>query len=475
SALLNHTALASLLGNGLLGKLLPAIFGQHSQGGIVGRPQHGGHEFPVDEHSLHVVNAVREHPDFASLSRKDQVNLLWAAFMHDIGKQAGRKDPDHEWASANLAWGVLRTLGYSPQRVQRIINLISRHGEMSFIPEHPSSERLKDEPHVQSLAVFYRHPSASKQLAILNEADIRSISHTNNHWSPEVQAQLKHISRTIGARSRQINQASVPLLTSQLPDRFGLVQMTGDYALLAHASPHIEGAFLEQLSTIESPEFSASTSLFTPNHRRLYYEDVPIVALVTAPQEHVSQAHRSNLGTGRGVDWKGHVELTTSWTEASREKDFVSELNTRVRRFGLTSGQNGNSSTEALHELWRRLSQFDTLDELQAQHGCNSEIYQAYQETVRALTTEENGRPLNQHNEVKLNNPTLVGLGILRRGRSVYFEGLESHELLQRLLNGQRPPTWLVTDSTKPEKAVVVSPQVWQAALQRNIPLVVLE
>lgn len=468
----DSSKLGKMLGDGTLGRLFPSVFGNADEGGIVGRPQHGGHEYELHVHTLHVLKRVREHPEFARLSEKDQVNVMWAALLHDVGKQAGKADPDHEWVSGNLSWGVLRTLGYPPQRVQRIMNLVSRHGEMSFDPAGPTSKRLSDEAYLDSLAVFYRHPSVIKQLAILNEADIKSINRASDLWQPHVEAELAEISRIVGMRAAKLNQAAVPLLTSRLPERFGLYPLRGDYALLGHASPHMETSFLEQMSLIESPEYSVSASLITPRHRRLYYNDASVIALVAGPTEHISQAFRSNLGTGRAVDWKGHVELTTSWLNRDRGLEFASELDARIRQQGVGThtGRLG-----ALQELLRRLSQHDTLDELVAERGADSPYHKAQQEVFQALTTDKDGRALKEHNEIKLNNPTVVGLGIIRRGKPVFLEQFHGEQMIAHLLNGEAQPKWLQFGEKAPDGHVAIAASVWKAAMRRRLPLVVLD
>jgi hypothetical protein len=465
---------AALLGDGLLGRLFPSVFGDHSAGGIVGRPQHGGHDFDLHVHTLHVLNRVRSNPEFQNLSPKDQANVLWAALMHDVGKQPGKADPDHEWVSANVSWGVLGALGYSPSRIQRIANLISRHGEMSFDPSEKTSARLADEKYLQDLAVFYRHPSSVKQLSVLNEADIRSIDAGSRHWTSEVQQELRAISQKVGAEGKRINQVAIPLLTTQLPQRYGLVQLKGPYAVLAHASTHMDKAFLEQLSIIESPEYSVSASLLTDKHKKLYYDESSVVALVSGPPEHISQIFRSNLGTGRAVDWKGHVELATRWVEKDNGLEFAREIDQRIRRF---AGGGASNNLQALQEAWRKLTQFDSLDELHAAHGSDSTYAQIHHEIVRALTTDQRGMPSKEHNEIKLNNPTLVGLGILRRGRQVSFEQLHDRQFPSSLLSGQEKPDWLSTSAAVgPQDNKVVIPEVvWKTAQKRRLPIVILD
>lgn len=493
------SAMHKLMGDGELGKLFPTIFGHHSQGGIVGRPQHGGHEYPLHAHTLLVVQRVRNHPDFAHLSEKEQTNVLWAALLHDVGKRPGKSDPGHEWASANLAWGVLRTMGYPVTRIQRIADLIHRHSDMSFNPYELTSTRMNSSDAVlNDLATYYRHPSAVKSLAILNESDIKSIDAHSKLWTPEVQTELRNISRRTQDRLRTLNSHMLPILTTELPSQFQLVELRGSYALMAHASSHLDTSFLKQLSLIESPEYSISASLITPEHKRFYHHEPSVVALVTGPFEHISQAYRGNLGTGTSVDWKGHVDLATKWSDSHNAGKFIPEVESAVRSAGVPRAQGQFGSLEALR---RRLSQYDTLDELIAKEGQGSPYVSGQRAIFKSLTTTENGQPLKEHNEIKLNNPTVVGLGIIRRGKPVILENMgagSNAAHVQTLLGGRMKPSWLVTDrvsvpssgtsgtsdrsfgissgvASADKSAVVIPEATWKEVVKRRLPLVVLD
>lgn len=486
------SAMHKMMGEGELGKLFPTIFGHHSQGGIVGRPQHGGHEYPLHAHTLLVVQRVRNHPEFSHLSEKEQTNVLWAALLHDVGKRPGKSDPGHEWASANLAWGVLRTMGYPVTRIQRIADLIHRHSDMSFNPYELTSTRMNsNEGVLNDLATYYRHPSAVKSLAILNESDIKSIDAHSKHWTPAVQTELRNISRTTQERLRTLNSHMLPILTTELPTQFQLVELRGSYALMAHASSHLDNSFLKQLSLIESPEYSISASLITPEHKRFYHHEPSVVALVAGPFEHISQAYRGNLGTGTSVDWKGHVDLATKWSDSYNAGKFIPEVENAVRSAGVPRAQGQFGSLEALR---RRLSQYDSLDELIAREGQGSPYVSGQRAIFKSLTTTENGQPLKEHNEIKLNNPTIVGLGIIRRGKPVVLENMGSGSNaahVQTLLGGRMKPSWLVTDNTSSrgaggavvggigsgadKSAVVIPETTWKEVVKRRLPLVVLD
>src|SRR5262249_45169187 len=141
----NVAQLRSMLGDGILGRLMPSIFGHASEGGIVGRAQHNTHDFTLDNHLLSVVDKVSKDPAFAKLLPKDQVNVLWASFLHDVGKQEHMIDFDHNWTSTSMAWGILRTLGYPDARIQRITDIMSKDGDLSYNPDVKNSQTLANQ------------------------------------------------------------------------------------------------------------------------------------------------------------------------------------------------------------------------------------------------------------------------------------------------------------------------------------------
>src|SRR5208283_2639831 len=98
------------------------------------------------------------------------------------------------------------------------------HSEASFDPEGRTSAKLTDNPdYLDDLATFYRHPQAVDQLRILNESDIRSINQTSSYWTPQVKEELDKVSSLLKDRVSQLNVHSLPILTTELPDRFDLL------------------------------------------------------------------------------------------------------------------------------------------------------------------------------------------------------------------------------------------------------------
>ncbi len=463
-ALFDPAKMQELMGDGTLGEIFPTVFGSHERGGIVGRPQHGGHEFAVDVHTLNVLKEACQNPELQKLTPKDQVNVLWATLLHDIGKSAGISDPGHEWASAKMAWGVLVTMGYEPVRIQRIANLICRHTEMSFRPGLRQTERLQDPELASDLAVFYRHPSALCQLRIINQSDIRAINSSSSYWTPEVQLELNGLSSLIGEFVETL--VPTPLLTTALPQSFGVHALAGDYAVLVHASPQIENALVEQPPEAQWQRASISSSLVTAWHHLLYGGQADFVAIVSGPPEHIAQASRNSLDTGAGITWADHVKLAAMRSE--KMEQTIADVQSAL--LSLSERVSGVPTT--VQEMTTMLAQYDSLTELN-ERGMDDPLVLAHHELIRALTTDGSGSELQEHNEVKLVNPTLVGLGVFRRGRLVCLEDLSPESLAA--LNGQAAPLWLIDGAGDVQNSLVIPAVLWREMNRRGLPIVSLE
>jgi hypothetical protein len=408
-ALRDPQQMLKMLGEGELGRLFPTVFGTHAEGGIVGRPQHKGHEFSLDDHTMHVVNNVRTNPEFANLSEKDQTNLLWAAILHDVGKRPNEYSPGHEQVSAAMAWSVLETLGYPTQRIQRITNLLADHQLMSYLPD-PEHLQLLDQPTMRDyLSTRYGHDSALQQLRILNESDIRALDSGSTYWTPTVQQELDRRTDVVNTRANELAQNSIPVLTSELPHEFKVIEQPGNYALLVGADGRPDAHFFRSLSDIESRTSSAPVTLVTP-------ESVPnsvpsggnVVAIMSGPAEQVKAIQQG---------------MQTAQAEALR----------------------------------RQLSQFDTIEDLHKSGDASAQ--QAHDALLQSVAGQRLG----------LNNPAFSGIGIIRNGRPVVFEGLTNAKQIG--MNSQ--PSWMQMYPTP--NAVVVPQVVWRNAQALNVPIVMMD
>jgi hypothetical protein len=388
--------------------------------------------------------------------------------------------------------------------VQRIFDLVSRHSEVSYVPHELASQAFTDGARLDDIANHYRYPNALTQLRIFNESDIRSIDSASSLWRPNVADELDSVQKLTEDRVQQLNGHIVPLLTNELPSKFSLVNMSGNFGLLAHASSQLHDAFLKQLSVIESPEYSISSTLVTDKVHQLYSDDIPLFALVAGPAEHISQANRYNLGTGGNVNWAGHVKLAREFADETQGKEFSAELDTLARFIDSprmlkqlarenaeakpVKGVRKENKVETpgsvdehphLQDARKEFSKFDSLDELVREHGEGSSFVRLQRAFHTALTHDKSGKALKEHNEIKLANPAFVGLGVLRQGQSVLFEGMTDSAVLDKLLNGQSKPNWLlngtIAEANPPKKTVLIPKTTWETLLERDLPVVVLD
>lgn len=474
-SLFDKESLRKMLGDGPLGRSMPSVFGHSSEGGIVGRRQHQTHDFSLDNHLLGVVDRVKSDPKFKELLPNDQVNVLWAALLHDVGKTENMVDFDHNRTSVSAAWGVLRSLGYSDTRIQRITDVMSKDAELSYNPDAKNSRTLQDPRTLDNVVNNYRNADALNMVAMLNRADIKSVKANEAWYTPEVDAELSRIHDLARPRVDALNRHLLPLLPTKIPQGYGAHVMS-DYSVFGHSARDLAGQFLKQRSTIESPEYSMSFSVFTPENHRVYENGSKVIALVTGPFEHIAQANRNNLSTGTSVGWDGHVELVQRWSTDTKANAFAAEAEAKLAEIGIPPARNvALENFPRLNQLRRVAGQFDTLNDLVAAAGESDPYVQASRALHRLMTTERDGSPLKTNNEAKMNNVSLTGIGLLRSGNQpVYFEGLTQSEL-SKLWNGNIPDFVSSGPANQaPANALRVTADVAASAREHNLPIVVL-
>jgi hypothetical protein len=327
---------------------------------------------------------------------------------------------------------------------------------------------------MDNIANSYRHEDALNMVAILNRADIKSVKADEAWWKAEVASELDKIQEMARARVQELNKHLLPILPSELPQGFGAYELS-DYTVLGHSSNDLV-QILKQRSTIESPEYSMSVSLLTPENRRVYTDGAQQIVLLNGPFEHIAQANRANLSTGTSVGWDKHVDLVSRWSSDDRAKKIATEAEDALARLGIPAARNIRAEGfPRLAHLRRILGQFDSFDELRKVAGDDDRYVQASQAITRIMTSNSDGSPLKTNNEIKLNNPLLSGIGLLRNSnQQIFFEGITQPEL-EQLWHGIVPdfvsagPT-----GTSPKGALIVSSDLVQSAKKNNLPIVVL-
>ena len=441
SGLVNVKDVQALLGRGKLGRLFPEVFGDAEEGGIVGRRCNDTGE-TIDRTTFRTLEFMSEDPRLSLLSEKDRLNLMWAALFHGTGIHESYSESGYGARAANNCWGPLKSLGYSNVQITRIASLLKNFEKFPSQKDLSVFHRNQDD-----IALALNRPSAIEQCSILSEAMERA-------RNIEVKDR-RATDKMLVDRVRHLNRHSVPLLTSELPKKFGVFPISGQYALLAHTSANLTDGFLRHLPVLESETFSASTSLITRNHHHLYDPNQSIIPILSGPSEQISQLHRDTLSTGNQSDWDWHVQLATDWMDSTKAFRFADALGDKIFGLGLGNRELGNLG--ALAVLREKLSQFDSIDDLYRQEGTESVLVKAHDMIVRALTTNKKGNPSSTYNEIKINNPSLEGIAVLRRGKQVVLD--EANIGLRDSISG----------------SIVIPEELLQILKQRQLPLVILD
>ena len=94
---------------------------------LIGKVQHGTHDYSIDIHTLKVLQSCINNPQYKDLSDEGKTVLKLSALLHDIGKNGQMRDPNHAQKSADYAEPILKTIKLSKNVKNRIINVITNH------------------------------------------------------------------------------------------------------------------------------------------------------------------------------------------------------------------------------------------------------------------------------------------------------------------------------------------------------------
>ncbi len=137
---------------------------------MAGKFQHGGHEFPLDIHTLLVYSTILDDEEFQKLSKVDKTILKTSAMFHDIEKKEKERDKDHPMASAISAFGIVDRYIKNESSKDRIIGIIKNH---EWLGEYQKS---KDKTEAAKTAACYFRRSNDYELSkIMTQADMKSV------------------------------------------------------------------------------------------------------------------------------------------------------------------------------------------------------------------------------------------------------------------------------------------------------------
>jgi [protein-PII] uridylyltransferase len=186
----HFNVLNEMMNTGFLTVLLPEMQN------IVNRIQYDEyHIFPVDKHSLEVVQTIKtfgsndslvDDPLCVSLFKelKHRKMLMWAALLHDIGK--GEPGRGHAEKGAIITTAILTRLGYAKKDIDTVTFLVREH---LFLVKTATRRDLNDEETAITCARRIPNVPRLKMLYLLSVAD--SIATGPKAWNDWTAALLR--------------------------------------------------------------------------------------------------------------------------------------------------------------------------------------------------------------------------------------------------------------------------------------------
>lgn len=188
----DFNVLNEMLSTGFLVKLIPEF------GTIANRIQYNQyHIYPVDRHSIHVLQAVLDfnskesrtnEPFYAKLygELSSKKALHWAALFHDIGK--GMPGGEHSKAGAKITREILKKRKVTPKVIDAVVFLIERH---LYLINVAKRRDIDDEETVMACARMIKDADRLKMLYLLTVADSRSTG--PNAWNTWTSSLLRDL------------------------------------------------------------------------------------------------------------------------------------------------------------------------------------------------------------------------------------------------------------------------------------------
>ena len=140
---------------------------------IVGKQQHGTHQYSLDIHTLKVLQSAMNDPKYQTLSNEDKIVLKTAILLHDLGKKGGVVDNGHYSVSATYARSILAKFHF-PKRVEaRILDVVNNH--------HWFENYNKENASAEEIIVLAHTPNDLAIYEIMGKADLRNVSVNFHH------------------------------------------------------------------------------------------------------------------------------------------------------------------------------------------------------------------------------------------------------------------------------------------------------
>lgn len=322
---------------------------------IIGKKQHGTHNYTLDVHSLLVLAYSINNPNYLSkLNSLDRSLLKVTSLFHDIMKNENVVDKGHQNLSSLYTRSILSKIFTSSEILDRVFGLIDNH---HWLQEYSQSN--KKENTAQELAFRFRRPNDFDIAKIMAESDLKAVSSSfyDLHKSMLSDEKLGLINKNInyiysngnaifsdyiikpscldncivnknGKEFRLINMHEIPEGTDMGQYGFMKGLKKENLTFLVHMVD--ENSIYNSLSTVKllTSPFNGgvlSESIITPKYKRTYQNRKYGVLL---SQENVNLVNEANSNQGSGIqkDFSNVMSLIFDDCSSQKRNNFRIEL-----------------------------------------------------------------------------------------------------------------------------------------------------
>ena len=194
---------------------------------LIGKQQHGTHQYSLDVHILTVLKECLNNPEFENLSDLEKYCLKYAVILHDIAKNENEIDKNHELTGSLYVRDILNRnvvhengeispVRQSTEVKNRIIEAVKNHNWLELFNSGKNNNL--------ETALLFRRTGDLKMARIMAEADLKGVGgdfyeRYKQSLSPEVQARIDGALVNINSKGHMImtnkivNPSKVPTQT----------------------------------------------------------------------------------------------------------------------------------------------------------------------------------------------------------------------------------------------------------------------
>ena len=198
---------------------------------IIGKEQHGTHDYSVDVHTLAVLQECINNSHFEHLNNEEKQTLILTTLLHDITKEEYAIDKSHPTESSFDAYYILEKLGLPKQQHMNIYQLIKNHDLLEHCNKGPidpnTGNRLpipEDEQDKKIKKYAYElHSGNIGELALmLTKADLLGVTRDGSFFNKYGGA-LDKVGKKLRNEIKIVKSTAIPLPQTKIPNASKLI------------------------------------------------------------------------------------------------------------------------------------------------------------------------------------------------------------------------------------------------------------